>query len=79
MKIRDLVSEGAVGNFVSGFKQGFSQQAPAKGSFKKQFKTASPYDAVNPRDMKQIINAVLTKKPLAPEQEALLRDLAKRL
>lgn len=79
MKIRDLITEGPIGNFVSGFKQGFTKQAPAKGSFGKHFKTANPYDIVNPRDMKQIIDAVLTKKPLAPEQEALLKDLAKRL
>lgn len=79
MRIRDLVAEGAVSDFVGGFKQGLNRNAPAKGAIKQHFKSRDPYAQINPRDMRSIIDAVLTKKPLAPEQEALLRDLARRL
>lgn len=79
MKLKDIITEGAVGDFVSGFKQGYGQTAPQKGSIKKQFQKADPYSTINPTDMKDIIDTVLNKKPLAPEQEVLLRKLYKRL
>ncbi len=79
MKLRDIITEGAAGDFVSGFKQGFSKEAPAKGSIAKHFKKSSPYDIVHPQDMKMIIDAVLNKKPLDPQQEAVLQKLYKRL
>lgn len=75
MRIQDLIGEGAVSDFVGGFKQGLGKGAPNKSQVKK----ANPYDIVSPRAMKQIIDTVLAKKPLAPEQEALLRDLGNRL
>ena len=79
MKLKELITEGAVGDFVSAFKQGYQQTGPGKGAIKKQFKRSSPWDTVDPAEMKMIIDAVLNKKPLTPEQEVLLRKLHKRL
>lgn len=79
MKLRDIITEGPVGNFVSSFKQGLAKTGPVKGSIRQQFKKSNPYDIIRPEDMKIIIDLVLNKKPLAPEQEVLLRKLHKRL
>ena len=79
MKLKELITEGAVGDFVSAFKQGYKEKGPGKGAFKQQFKRANPYDIVGADQMRTIIDTVLNKKPLAPEQEALLRKLYNRL
>ena len=79
MKIKDLVNEGVVGDFVSSFKQGYSSQGPSKGTVKKQFQKSSPYDIVRPQAMKEIIDLVLQGKQLSPQQQSLLKKLYNRL
>ena len=85
MKLRELISEGVVDSFKSGYKaplvgkgalgnlgSGGSTSAPATTK-----KTA--IDHVDPRELKQIIDAVLSGQQLNDRQTVVLQSISKKL
>lgn len=85
MKLRELISEGVIDSFKAGYKAplvgkgalggiGSSGSSSASAATKK-----TAIDHVDPQELKQIIDAVLSGQKLNDRQTIVLQSISKKL